>query len=113
MAQSTHDSMVAVQCCKNRAETRGDTLVDKVNAQVDRIKAQTKLMDAEYYSHQRCPRILEINAYGNKRKEQLQNMKQLQNRLMGAGLEDMRRNYGEKGVDAYNRSVDVVKNLNW
>lgn len=83
------------------AERRSHTLAGRVLAQVDMIRAQGWVWQAEYESHCVSPRVHELHEITSHKNRQLENLQRLRGQLLGDGYLSMIRRYGFEGISAY------------
>ena len=83
------------------ATQRADNPVGRVMAQMDMIRAQNSIKQAEYNSHVVCPRIHRINTFEAHKKQQMVALQQLRTNLWGTGFVSLVVNHGVRGLHAY------------
>jgi hypothetical protein len=83
------------------ASQRANNEVGKVMAQMDMIRAQENLKQAEYNSHSVCPRKARINALEAHQKQQMIALQKLRAELLGSGFTSLVVNHGIRGIHAY------------
>lgn len=108
-SQGVNRAKYNAQHYTDQAEQRPNTPTGQVWSQIDQIRAQNFVIQAEFTSHQVCPRRQEYNQLRTHQQEQIDRLYQLSMNLYGPNFNSLISNHGLYGAVTYASAWAVNK----